>query len=204
MRLTNYIRETLALEIMRHRFSDEIEAFVTSRKSFASDVYDDLYRKVEREKIDALPAGWLPETNLISVQFGDTGAAYASLYFNGGVYGSFNKLRKKSTDKIENINRRVLSKHNNHCAKVYAPDHRLSVRHQALISASKDLGERISAAEKQANAAINSVTTLPALLKSWPEIEPFTQRFFSNPTKLPAIPVGKLNEIFKLPVKKAA
>lgn len=204
MRLTNYIRETLALEIMRHRFADEIEAFVAARKSFASDVYDDLYRKAEREKIDALPSGWLPEANSISVQFGDTSSSYATLSFSGSVHGTFSRLRKKSTEKTETIDRRFLSKHVRHCAKVYAPDHRLSVRYQTLQAASKDLGERISAAEKQAEAAVNSVTTLPALLKAWPEIEPFTQSFFANPTKLPAIPVGRLNEIFKLPVKKAA
>lgn len=203
-KLTMMIREGLAKEALRHRFSDEVEAYVAERVAFAAEVYNDLYRKSEREKIDALPAGWLPEVNCISAQFGEAGSAYETVLFSGGVYGTFSKFRKKSNERQVEITKRVLSKHTRNAVKVYPNDHRLSVRYRAIKASGKDLGERIDAAQRQIEAALHSVTTLPALLKAWPEIEPFTARYFSLPTKLPAIPVSKLNEIFKLPVKTAA
>lgn len=203
-KLTNMIRESLALEVLRHRFSDEIEKFVADRVSFAGDVYEDVYRKADREKMAALPDGWLPIAMAISAQFGDLSSSYENVSFGGGVHGTLHKLRKQSGKRNEIINLRVLEKHRSGCAKRYANDHRLSVRYQALKGAGKDLLARIEAAERQIDAALGSVTTLPGLLKAWPEIEPFTKRYFTQPAKLPAIPVSALNEMFKLPVKQAA
>jgi Nucleotide modification associated domain 5 len=204
MRLTTLIRENLADQVLRHRFADEAEKLVADRVKFATEVYEDIYRKPDRDKMMVLPDGWLPAGLLIAVQFGDLGSSYENVTFDGRLHGTINRIRKIPTKPAETIYRRILEKHRSGCAKKYADDHRLSLRYQALKVAARDLQTRIEAAEKQIEAALNSVTTLPALLKAWPEIEPFTKRYFVEPSKLPALPVRTLNEMFKLPVGKAA
>jgi hypothetical protein len=179
MRLTNDIRDSLAREILRHRFSDEVDAHIGAKVAFAGEVYCDIYRKSDRDKMDAMPNGWLPENSALSAQFGAS-SAYDTVYFSGHVDTTLRRCRKKTDKPTSPIQKRVLEKHRIGCAKVYAADHKICIRREALIAAEKDLASRISAAEAQANAALASVTTLPA------------------------IPVSKLNEMFKLPVAEAA
>lgn len=202
-KLTISIRESLASAVLRHRFSVEVEKFIGDKAAFAREVYEDVYKKSDREKMAALPEGWLPTSNSMGIQFGEHGSTYEALSFSGSVHGMLSKLRAADGKSAKSVDFRVFEKHRHACVKQYTNDHKLSTKYHAIKAAGTDLLTRVNTAEKQIEAALNSVTTLPALVKAWPEIEPFTKRYFAAPSKLPTIPVSALNAMFKLPVKQA-
>lgn len=198
-RLTNTIRERIANAVLRHRFSEPVEVLIADRAAFAEEVYNDVYRKADREKMAALPKGWLPETNSINVQFGDDGRSYESLNFSGLVYGGVGGMRKPD-DKREVIGRRAYSNRAHGCVKVYDADHRLAKKNADLHQRYIDLKTSFEAAKQQVEAALSSASTINKLVEIWPEVEPFARSFDDVPVKVPAIPTAKLNEILDLPV----
>lgn len=203
-RLTNDMRDALALAVMHHRFGDEVKELMAVKGEFAEAVYNDVYTKATREKMAALPDGWLPTRQDISAQFGD-GSRYDSLRFDGCVYGVLAELKDPAKkDEDSRSFKIVLYKHAHGCAKAYEPTHKLATRYLALKEREDDLKTRVRAAKAQAKTALNSVSTMASLLKAWPEIEPFARSFNGVQAKLPAIPISALNAIFKLPVQKIA
>lgn len=202
-RLTSHIRDQIAKSVLTHRFSDEINALIAERSAFAEDVYNDVYRKADREKMAALPAGWLPEVDSLTAQFGEGVYSYATIPLNGEIYGSLRAYRN-GPKPVESVRRRSFNKHSRGCCKVYPADHRLSSRYDKIESAEKDLAKRIRETEQQVVAALASTSSVSVLLKAWPEIEPFAKHFIATPAKLPAIPVESLNETLGLPVAEAA
>lgn len=200
-RLTVSIRERIANDLLTHKFSAAIGALIADRAAHAHDVYCDIYSKSDRAKMDALPAGWLPESNRIGVQFGSSGRSYVELSFSGAVYGEVNKYRKGT---MKHGDRRIISKHVHGCAKVYADDHPLAKAKADLDSKFDDLKTSVSEAAKQVNAALASATTIKRLVEAWPEIEPFARAHEATPPNLPAVPTDRLNKLLDLPVSEAA
>jgi hypothetical protein len=196
-RLTQDAREQIATAVLLHRFQEPVDALVVDRAAFAEEVYNDIYRKSDREKMAALPKGWLPETNAINVQFGDQ-RGYESLQFSGKLYSRLGSLRSKDDGK--SIERRAFSKNVHSCVKVYEPDHRLSLKHDALDQRYTELKAEFEAAERQVKAALNSATTINKLVEMWPEVEPFVRKFDASPLKVPSIPTDQLNKLLDLPV----
>lgn len=199
-RLTNTIRERIALAVLRHRFSESIEALIADKATFADEVYCDLYKKSDREKIDALPAGWLPEEASIGVKFDNTRWNYENIYFSGCVYGKLSRTRAPQEKSDPAPRRRVLHKHSNGCVKVYDEGHRLAKKFAALKEREAELEAAIVAAERQVNAALESATTINKLVEIWPEVEPFARQFDKSPIKVPAVPTEQLNKLLDLPV----
>ncbi|WP_398471525.1 Nmad5 family putative nucleotide modification protein [Tardiphaga sp.] len=204
LRLTNDIREQISIAVLRHRFSAEVGALMQQRAAFADDIYNDVYRKADREKIDALPDGWLPKSVSVSAQFGETGRGYHQIEFTGRFSGMLNKLKPEGQKSLNDMARRVLVKHQHSCWKVYEASHKLAIRHDKLRDAVSDLESRVRVCEKQVEQALNSVTTAAALVKAWPEVAPFVAAIIPEERKAVALPVAALNEALKLPVKKAA
>lgn len=204
LRLTNDIREQISLAVLRHRFSAEVGALMQQRAALADDIYNDVYRKADRDKMEALPEGWLPTVLHASVQFGENGRSYQQIDFAGSFSGTLYKLRPDPAKKVDATARRVPSKHQYGCWKVYEASHKLAIRYDRVAAAVSDLGERIRVREKQIEQALNSVTTAAALVKAWPEVAPFVMAIIPEERKAVALPVAALNEALKLPVKKAA
>lgn len=202
-RLTHDIRENIATAALRHRFIKEIEALAADRAALASDVYNDVYRKADREKIEALPAGWLPTVRYAAAKFGEAGCAYTQLQFDGSFYGKIQSLRIRNGT-ADRQDRRCLYKHQNGCWKVYEANHKLAVRHGTLSDREASLLASIRTAERQIEASLNSVSTVGALVKAWPEIEPFVKSLCPVTSRLPTLPTASLNEMLKLPVSEAA
>lgn len=203
-RLTLDIRERVGHKVLCHRYGADVEALVRDRAAFAEDVYNDVYRKADRERMAALPDGWLPTSSVATAKFGEHGSGYAQLDFDGGFNGPLLGFRAQAPKPHRHIAFRILAKHINGCWKAYAPDHKLSLRHQELYERKATLEQTVKQAERQIEAALQSVTTVAALVKAWPEMEPFVRPLISEPSQLPSIPVSKLNEMFKLPVAEAA
>jgi hypothetical protein len=205
LRLTNDIREQISLAVLRHRFSAEVGTLMQQRAVLADDIYNDVYRKADRDRMESLPDGWLPTVLHASVQFGESGRSYQQIDFAGSFSGTLYKLRpNQSTKKSETPSRRVPKKHEYGCWKVYEASHKLAIRFDKVAATVSDLEERIRVCEKQIEQALNSVTTAAALVKAWPEVAPFVMAIIPEERKAVALPVAALNDMLKLPVKKAA
>lgn len=200
-RLTNDIRETIAGAAIRRRYYEQAVTLLNEFAALANDVYCDIFRKADRERMEALPKGWLPETDFIGAQFGGDSSSYQSLYFEPTRYCPFPNY--VGIERNERKHRRVPNKHMGRCVKVYAQDHRLSARWTELREQLEALKTEISNTRTQLDAALQSVTTTKALLTAWPEIAPFVPAANSS-AKVPAIRKKELNTILDLPVSEAA
>jgi hypothetical protein len=197
-RLTNELRDKIAADILRHRFTEQVDALIADRAVFADAIYTDIFRKSDREKMAALPKGWLPEETSIGAQFGEASGRYENVNFNGFFYGKLSGLR--TTREGETVTRRVPYKHRTGCAKVYDDAHKLTQRHMELSDRLTTLTEEYSAAKRQTMAALHSASTIKRLVEAWPEVAPFTAKYENAPSQLPSVPVAKLNEMLGLPV----
>lgn len=198
-RLTNDLRDAIAADILRHRFNEQVDALIADRAAFAEAVYCDIYRKSDREKMEALPKGWLPECSKVGVQFGSTGRSYENVNFDGSFYGPLGAMRTRVKDK-PSTDRRMQNRHAHGCAKVYDDQHKLSIRRQELDDRFSALKADFEAAKRQTNAALASVNTIKRLIEAWPEVAPFATKHEAAPRQLPSVPTEKLNEMLGLPV----
>lgn len=197
-RLTNDIRKMITRAVLRHRFNEQVDALIAERAEFADAVYRDVYSKPDRERMDALPKGWLPEESGLEVQCGTSGSRYERTDFDGSIYGP---LRFVSTMKKDNDTlRRVLHKHARRCAKVYGTDHKLSVWHDEIGQRVSSLLAEYKTAEQQTAAALASVGTIKRLIEAWPEVAPFALPFEYAPKQLPSVSTETLNKLLDLPV----
>lgn len=199
-KLTNWIRESIAKDLMKHRFADQALQLVRDRAALAADVYNDVYCEADRRKMVALPSGWLCSDRNITVQFGD-GRGFEQLHFSGAVYGEVGTVLK---DPIEPVEMLVTHQHERGCAKVYELTHPFSLRRDDLRARDKDLGEAIRTARRQTEQALLKATTIKRLIELWPEIEPFASDYEEKPKPLPALPTSELNALLGLPVAEAA
>lgn len=197
-RITKEIREAIAKDLVKHRFTDAVQAIYKKRADLADAVYRDLYKASEREQMAALPAGMLPEVDELSVRFG---GSYTNVYFSGFMYGDLSKVASAARN---GTNRRVFFKHKGTCAKDYDARHKLAIQHEEINGAAADLVKEVYAAHRAAIGAISKVGTIKRLIEVWPEVAPFARRFDTGPAQLPAIRTEHLNKILDLPVPEAA
>jgi len=200
-KLTNWMREAIVKAVVAHRFADAALEIVQKRAALAAKVYDDLYSEADRKKMAALPNGWLPEDYDIGVQFG-AGRGYENLPFNGSLYG---KVSSVLPDPIDRVTRRMAYHHTRGCARVYEPDEAIVAEYNSIAAAAQSLSDEIETAQRQATAAVSSVSTIKRLIEVWPGIEPFAAKYEDEAKpNLPALPTAQLNALFKLPVSEAA
>lgn len=194
-RLTNALRESLRDDILRHRFQKETDDLLDRRAKFAEKVYNDIFPKKTREKMKALPEGWLPTRSSIKATFGTD---YVILYFNGTT-SSFSQKLRYGSDR-DYVYRPVLASKDSNVAKAYEANSELADEYTDVYRETEDLVEKISRASSGVMAVLNSVTTLGALVKGWPEIEQFTRKYvITNPSTALALPTQELNVMLGLP-----
>lgn len=199
--LTKYARERIVDKLITHKVNNDknLKKFFEDSKQFTNDVYEDLYGK-DIEKMDALPKGWLPETEYITVQLGDS-RGYAQLYFSG--YSRFNNIRYSLLEKfcVKNTKRRILG---NARSKVYSVGDPLTHRYEDLQRMKKSIEEEYRTALATANSILNSVNTTKQLIETWPEVETFVREVFgtTKPVYLPTIDLYSVNKKFDLPVEE--
>jgi hypothetical protein len=185
---------------MKHRYEAQVKALVDARADFAVKVYEDLYAKSTRDKMNALPEGWLSSSDNLGVQFG---TSYERIYFNGYTYGKIISVIAQE-DRRKDGSLRLLAKHSHGCAKAYEATHPLSIAHANLEATERDLKTEFEATRRQLDAALSAVTTVKRLIETWPEIAPFAIEFENEKPNLPALPTEQLNKILDLPVSEAA
>lgn len=190
-RLTDSFRNRIIKAVLAHRFADVFATIAKDRAALARAVYEDVLTKKQRDLIATFPEGWLVSEDDIQVQFG---AAYDRLYFSGFDWGAW------VGEAPERVFMAMPAKYSGRCAKVYEATHKLSIRHDEIARRIATARSEIRIAENEIRAALAVVSTIPALVKAWPEVEPFCRDIAPAAVPLPAIPVAKLNETFGLPV----
>lgn len=196
-RLTNSMREQIVTALLKHRFATEITALIKERATFAEAVYNDIFKKSDREKMQSLPEGWLCSENHISVRFGEGHWGYQNLSFNGSYSSKLNRIAEVEPASIYRL---LPQKHSRGCAAVYAEDSKICIKYNEISNKIDALIDEVNEAEIQVKAGLSKATTIAGLIKSWPEIEPFTKSFSKTKSNLPAIPTSTLNSILDLPV----
>lgn len=198
-RLTNDIRRAIADAMIKHRFSDEAADLIADQRAFALAVYDDIYKRKDRDAMAALPDGWLPTIDRISVFFGGQKTV---LNLNGTfwVASDFEILRPA----VESVERRVPFSHwSERKAHAYDAGHRLSERFSKIESRMQKFVEDCRAANRQVLGALGKAGTIKSLCAAWPEATPFCAPFDAARPQLPAVPVAQLNRMLGLPVEDA-
>lgn len=193
-RITKEIRDKIVAALIKHRFEARLMTIIKERAALAKAVYDDLYPMTIREKIAALPDGWIPTNEKMHVYFG---TAYTSVYASGFIYGELNKVASVNRS---DANFRLLAKHEDGCVKKYEATHALAIEHERLAGAVSDIKNEISEATRAAETAILKSATIKRLIEAWPEIEPFARQFNTEKPQLPALQTDALNAMLGLPV----
>lgn len=205
-RITNSLADSVASAMIRHAFTERVDILGRRGRIFANDVYNDIFDAPTRRKMAALPEGWMPTAGQISVKFGDHGAGVAVLNLDGHHpwakrFGGGLPLASQAPPPPA---WRVPWSTNKSILKVYDLDHPLAHRWEEFCAQRADLQKAIEDAERSIKATLHSFTTVNAVLKQWPEAEPFLRRYVeTKPDQLPDIPRARLNSILDLPIDGA-
>lgn len=193
VRLNNDMRDLILKRAIEHRFKKLAEDLNDKHAEFAHKVYRSLFTAKEASLMESLPKGWLREVSGFKVQIA---GHYTHLSLNGS--SSFLDL---TITKNEVTLRRIPDKFANAAATVIDSGTPLADEYSSLANETQALKEKIREAKRSLRAVLNNAKSLGALLKSYPELEPFTKGM--KPERLatlPAVPREKLNSLLDLPV----
>jgi len=171
VRLSNNIRDGILKAILSSAFDKKKEALEERRLALSEEVYNDIYPAKVREKMYALEAGWLPESNQFQVQFG------------GHSSGVCERNLKEP--------KRFLAKHRERSygqiLKVYDNSHRFTKKHDDLTADITDYKESYNRSNNEARAILYSCNTTKQLKEAWPEIAKFVEIYESPSERTTAI-----------------
>lgn len=202
VKLNAHIRSSIRDRLMRHKFEEEIRQLTMAFAEFSEEVYKYRYDEVDREMLEAPEKGWFPESSSITVKFGPGSEGYTTLPYNGryDMNGLLSKHGPRGKDRPDTLYRRMASKDIHTVAVEFPITHRLSKRFFERKRWRDSLEETMHYTDKQVMAALNSVTTIGALLKEWPEVKPFAEDWTGPRPGLPALPTYQLNNMLGLSV----
>ena len=179
VKLTTGIRDSVLHQLLEHRFEKEEQGLGAAQEQLALDAYDLLFPDALRKQLEALPEGFVPTNVQVRVKLGDS-RYYRHLNFPRGIR---KRVRAADDNKVF----------------LLEPDHPIYVRLFELEARESALEEAKDLARHQANAALNSVTTVAKLVSVWPEVAPFVQKYIDAPKPtLPALPIPSLNQMLNL------
>lgn len=188
-RLTTDIRDTIAKRLLQHRFAKEYAALVSHRAALAVAFYNDIYKPKDRRVIEGLPKGWLPTAAALRIQ---VAGSVTEVAFSGARWGDPAGFTAEPTFLP------VADKHMRGVAATYEASHRLAIRYAELRDRSSYYRSAVTEARRQVVAALEAATTTGKLREIWPEAAPFCAPFEKAPSRLPAVPTARLNEMLGL------
>lgn len=186
IRLTNQVRDEILLKLLQHGFDAESKKIEKRRHELSVKVYNDVFSKKDRDLMDAIPAGWLPEVSEMKVQFGGASSGVCEREFEKPVKMPHKHVRYRSTNIL----------------KVYDDNHKFTQEHDSVTDDQKALKEKRNKAEAQAKAVLFSCNTTKALKDAWPAIVEIVEHYepsadSENQTALVPVENG-LNELLRL------
>ena len=182
-KLTKYLRDSICRQIIKDSFDSQFAEIEAERKVFSLKVYDDIYSGETRQAMDALPSGWLPESDEFYVQFGADGSGYCRRAFDS-------PKRFLGKDVITRTQ----------CLKVYDTGHPLTHEHEDLTNKLNDLRAKKDKAIQQAMAVLESCTTTKQLKELWVEIAKYVEQYEPTEERTTAVALvtDELNELLNL------
>ena len=175
-KLTISQKETIVNRVLAHRFDKATAALAAQTSAFAELAWRAVVTDADRLAVAKVPPDWLPKTAELRLKLGE---AYHVVYFS-------------PAREIPQCKRRT---------HVFDAHHPVTTAFRML----QDDTTLSYAAERDAKQAINAVfqqaTTLPKLLKIWPEVEPFVYGLGATSANLPAVQTEQLNKLLDLPVE---
>lgn len=175
IRLTNDIRRVIVKRLNEHAFDKREAALLAEEHALAAKVYDAIYPAKHQKTMTALPKGYLPTRNEVTI------------YVGGARIG------------LDLSEERVCGCNTERFA-VAASD---PLGKAALDFAKKKetLADERSAAGREARSVLNSVTSVGKLREVWPEIDAFVKDIGpeSRPVTALAKPIAALNRSLGLP-----
>lgn len=175
-------RERIKTALMEKAFKARRAALKLQHVALAIAVYNDLYPPTVLKQIDALPEGWLVVKTRIDASFG---GEYEQM---PTPEGGFRLLARDNTNMFQ------------HCLKAYPRDHALTKLHSAYDKAKNALKKEEEKIASQIKGQLYSYSSVEALVKHWPELEPTVKTLGIGPTpKLPVVVPAGLNEALGLP-----
>lgn len=195
-RLTNHMRETIVNRVIQDRFEADHKALERDRAELALACYNEHYPQTVRDRMAALPDGWLPTDNDIVVKFGTEDRGYTRLCFNG--YSHNHRLVHEMPEEI--VKRFTETDAQKGCLMSLAQDHGLTVEFLKQRDEQEELDEATRKARSGVKSILNSSTTVKKLLEIWPEVLPYLGDLApAPPPKVPAVKVEELNAQLRLP-----
>lgn len=182
IRITEHTRKTITHRLLQHAYEKDEKALQRQEHDLGMKVYRRLYSASERKHMNALPEGWLHETDVIRVS---VGAGNYLLSLPGNV--RIPRFALYDYRPLETVN---------------DADKSLATAIKAHHAAREKLKGARRETQQKTNATIKSFSTLNRLLQAWPEIKPFTDQLGYDVDKksLPAVIPTELNASLGLPV----
>ena len=183
VRLNKSIASEIGRKIISHRFSaDYIDLFQQENQLFWA-AYEDRYSPEDITMMNALPEGWLPTTNQLSVKVG--GMQYRLKRFTKEEKNRSIFIRSRHFDALDFSGFRVdVSKFSTHrksrirdCDKgrdtQFSQSTHFGIAIDRLFQLKEQKDEEVRQAMLQISSKINPRSTSGALKKLWPEISTF-------------------------------
>jgi hypothetical protein len=161
IRLTNQVREEILQKLLDKGFSAKKKEIEARRNELSIKVYNDVFSKKDRDLMQSLPQGWLPEISEMKVQFGGTSSGVCQREFQTPVRMPYKHVYSCSTNVL----------------KVYEDSHKFTIEHDKITDDTKVFCSERVKAEAQTKAVLYSCNTTKALKEAWPEISSIVEAY---------------------------
>lgn len=175
-RITNTITERIAQAVTEHAFAERMQAARQREADAGMAAYRAYYGDETIEKMTSLPEGWLLRVTILRFRI------------NGF----------RHTARLNQPVPVLCRDSSGYIVLNGDTDEAMALQH-----AEQDfdrLNSERSEARREAQRAIKRFSTVKALIKGWPEIEPFAREFLGASPALPAVIPADLNARLGLPV----
>lgn len=182
IRITVSMKDAIVSRLMTHAFNQREQELISADLELGNQIYADVYSPDTIAKFNEFPEGYFPEETDLAVRF-------------QGV---------KDYVKVNFSRRRIAYCHDRGVVKVYDNDNEFTREYDRLSDIRKKLEDDKKRVRREAQAIIESVTTLKKLIEIWPEVKPFVAGLDEQDIRnLPMIPIRELNRELGLPVTPA-
>lgn len=204
VRLTNSIRDRIMTKVLNYKFKknnfDEVQHDLAS---LAQAVYNSVFSEKMLKQMADLPAGWLPKSDYIRVQFG-----YETpyLYFSGQLYGVPYEITRR-LDTPAPVQKTLPSNCVGTILTKFDHSHDLTERYTNITTRMNKLKEEYTDSKNMLRGTLAKFHTTNRLIEAWPEVKPFVIEIVGKPASTStalSVPIATLNEKFGLPVPDKA
>lgn len=192
MRLNRDLKDQIRDKIVGKKYTPLFTVIAKKWDALASEVYNDVYSKKDRDLMASLPDGWLPEASYVRVSMAgmDVQFHFSNLPENQQRGG----YRRQPRDPEK---RRTPNKFDGYRAKNYDAQHKLSVKREKLAAETSKLKEEWGKTHSEVWAFVDQFQTAKRLIESWPEIKSIVEEVVgteNKPSRAVALRTEELNE----------